>query len=269
MGAQLTLGLQDMMFYLGLCGNSARFKKVSFLIFSLVLIEMFLWGEKASGPVIAVVFFYCGYNLTNTNLKLKRLIVPSVLLFSSIFALYFLVVSSLGVYSSNVVVGGFVHRLAKQGQVWWKVDKIQNEVSSKYFDKSVIDNLNYYENDIDTNPMGERYLKSKLMSETQLDHKGSFSGIYPSILYLNNNFFEMLIYSQLFNLLYFMIIIFMFKYTYRGFLVYFSPISAYILAYVLKIFESGNIYLLTSSKFIFVLLIMITFVVHINTKQKH
>lgn len=262
----IKLFLGVMMLFLGIAARpGGDYRKYSFLLFFLTVAVMMMYGEKFSGPLISIIYFFGGLwiGTGDQKIRLEKILGILILALAFMASVYFLWGTSEG-HSPYVIAEAFADRLARQGQAWWKLDELAMHQGGAH-GFSVFQNLNYFNHSQDT-PLGNHYIMSLIMPEKQYSaHEGSISAVYPAILYLNNNFGELLVYALIFNFIYWLVQIFYFHFLYRKQVIYLMPVFCLWYTVHLKIFESGNIYLLGHYKYLLGLMAAISIMLIIKS----
>ena len=230
-----------------------KFRNV--LLISTIFV-MFCYGEKLSGFLILSSYFFSGFILTSKKFNLKIIFTNTLFISFSLILIYLIVILLQGktlIYS----LGAFIYRMSLQGQAYWVTD-LYSFVYNHEFKIGLLDNLNYYS---DHTQLGNEFIKNYFISSKESHMEGSWAAVYPSILCLNQSYLGFILISIVFNFFNFLIYnIILSNGTFRLFSI-FSIIICYYYSVVLKVFQSGNMYLLTHPKFILLtgLLLLIAF----------
>lgn len=237
-------------FFLSFVASSrGKLRSSAWKLFILSLVLMVLWGEKMSGPFNAIIYFATGY-LLNSDIKINvgKALFVSLSLIVVILSFY-LVWGLISGLSTELILFSFLDRGARQGQAYWKLDMLAN-IDNVVFTKGVLENMNFYDYSA-SNVLGNRYVKNQILNPDLFGiHTGSFAAVYPAILYLNNSFTEFLGYGAMFEIIYWIVIVIFFYYSHRGPFIYLMPFLCSWFAVHLRIYQSGNIYLLTHYNYI-------------------
>jgi hypothetical protein len=256
-------------FYIGLVANKpgSPYRRKAKILFSLTIIVMVMYGEKFSGPIAAYISYYSGKLMAEKNgyINFRQICKVALALFIFLAGIYFLW-GALSGFGADLIATAFIDRASRQGQAWWKLDEMANLLGGAN-GKSVIDNLLYYSYS-ESNPLGNKYVMSMIMpSDLYNMHSGSFAAVYPAILYLNNNYITFLFYALAMNALYWVGQIIVYFYSYRGFIIYALPATCAWYAVNLKIFQSGNVYLITHINYIIGLIFFAVIILSARVKR--
>lgn len=220
------------------------------------------YGEKNSGIIDSMIYFACGYFLYSVS-KIKLI---SILKFFTIIIIIIIVIFSLQLLLLNVpiseLVDSFLIRLGRQSQVFWGAYELGIISDIEY--NINWNGFNYYYEGL----KGMKLIMYTLMSPDMYNiHSGSLAGGYPGILFLMTS--DIIYLLILYIVLSIVFIIPFIVYFFLIFRVSYFPIILpfYIFAMTvhLKIFQSGNIFLLTNPKYVFfycisLLLILLYFI---------
>ena len=243
-------------FYLGRI--SAGFDKAitAKFLFIFVLFLMICYGEKFSGPVNAILFFLMGqfYGFGKKTLKLRTLIKLYASVFVVLVMIYAIALLALG-RDISTIRNAAENRIGREAAMWWIADyQRQNDIF--YISKSIPDVLNYYEYSSES-PLGNQLFKLSFMHpEEKRSHTGSVAAVYPAILYLGGEYSTLLVLSFFFAIFYWSFIFVFFTLNINGVLSLLTPFYSYVFAAFLKIFQSGNLHLLTSYWFVLIVSFM-------------
>ena len=81
-------------------------------------------------------------------------------------------------------------------------------------------------------------------------HTGSVAAVYPGILYVTGSYNMLLIWSFIFGFTYWLVLLSFLNLNLNGLLIYVSPLVCIAISGFLKIFQSGNMHLLTAPWFL-------------------
>lgn len=235
-------------------------RKWTYLLFFLaVLAVMVAWGEKFSGPQYSVVYFVAGLALAGGSLR--RLIMPLAILTPIVLAIWAL--PTLLADRGNELVDAFSSRLARQGQVFYKVVE---EPPDSIDARSSLEVLDYF-GSYTPHQNGMNYLKDRYIADDLRDvHEGSFAAGFPAIV-LSGGLFAGMIIVFLLEIVRFLLMREILIVGFQVQSVVIWPVYFYLLNYIGKIFESGNTYLLTSPVF-FGMVIVVYFFNRIRIRPK-
>ena len=260
----IKLYIAVMAFYLGLtAGPGGSYRAMAKTLFFALIIVMLMYGEKVSGPITAFISYYGGLLMASQDNKIKLAGLLKIGLgIAGFFLLIYYLWGAMAGHTADIIFDAFLDRASRQGQVWWKLDELANYQGGA-MGKSVLDNLNNYAY-ASNNPLGNQYIKSLLMpAELYQMHSGSLAAVYPGILYLNNDFYTFLAYALVMNAIYWIVQIAIYFYSFRSFAIYALPATCAWYAVHLKIFQSGNIYLISHINYLagltFFLIILLLF----------
>lgn len=240
-------------------------KKLSiftFLWFSFIIIS-FSYGEKSSGVIDSIIYFICGLLLfRNKEIKLKTFTILLLLIISFPFILFTFQLFILQIPISELS-DAFLIRLARQGQVFWIA---YEELINSNISVSNLNILNYFSDELN----GMKLIMYTFMPYDKfITHTGSLAAGYPGILFLINNDLLILILMyisfsiiSIFPFVVYFFIILRCKYHYL--LLFFIAFS---ITVHLKIFQSGNMHLLTNYKYILFYFFITILFVHVITKK--
>ena len=146
-----------------------------------------------------------------------------------------------------------------QGQAYWITD-LYSFVYNHHFDYGVFDNLNYFS---DHSKLGNKFIKNYFMDPVHLKNdSGSWAAVYPSILCINQTYLSFIFTSLFFNSIYFVIFNSIISQTTCRYFIYLSIPVSYFCSVVLKIFQSGNIFLLLHPKFIILFFLLLSYTLY-------
>ena len=240
--------------------NAQSNKKISrfALLWLSFIVISFCYGEKSSGVIDSLIYFFCGYYLyKNQDIKFKTFVWLFTLIISFPFILFMIQLFVINI-PSNELSDAFLIRLARQGQVFWI--GYEELINSNVYSSGNFDIFNYYTNGLN----GMKLLMYTFMPINQFEsHSGSLAAGYPGILFLVDNNIIVLVFMYIFfacmsilpYIVYFFIIL---RYKLHYLVLFFIVFS---MTVHLKIFQSGNMHLLTNMKYIifYSVILMIVF----------
>lgn len=212
------------------------------------------YGEKGSGTVLSFIFFITGYLIYSTRIRYFKFILIGLLA-----SLIVLLVYAMQLYISGVDIEqigeAFIIRFGRQSQVFWAVFNDRINISS--VDTSIwLNGFNYYNDSL----MGGKLIMYNIMPTDQYNaHNGSLAGVFPAILmYISNDIFILFLIVVIMSIIYITPFIFYFLVLMRYKKYYILlPFIVFALTVHLKIFQSGNIFLITNPKYILFYLVVI------------
>lgn len=224
--------------------------RLSHLVFLfLVIAAMVGWGEKFSGIMYAITFFVTGLALTGG--LFKKLLVAGIIFVPVLLSLWAL--PTFLQDRGDEVVDAFENRLARQGQVFYKVidEPPQGENA-----RTLPELLNYF-GSYTPEANGMPYLKGLYIAPALAEvHEGSFAAGYPAV-FLTTGLVEGFVLVFFFEIFRFLLMREIFIVGFAAEKILLFPVYLYFLNYVGKIYESGNTYLLTSPVFLTMLAIIV------------
>lgn len=215
-----------------------------YLIFIFICL---LYGEKASGILDSIVFFLVGYFLYSNKsfsfIKFTKIILPILTIPILLFTIQLNLVGT----ADNLLESFFI-RVGRQCQVFWGayqqeilINAIRHEIDWR--------GLNYYYEGL----KGMKLSMYNLMpTEMYNNHTGSLAAAYPGVLFfITNNMFYLILLYIVFSIIYIVPFIFYFLFILRiSYSYIILPFYVFAMTVHLKIFQSGNIFLLTNPKYI-------------------
>lgn len=221
-------------------------KKFLFFYLSYLFICV-LYGEKASGIVDSFFYFFTGYFLyRKTPMKLSVVLSIAATVIIIPLLIYSMQLLIIGLSMDQVLIAFFT-RLGRQGQVFWSV--YGSEVFRASQDNIAWDQFNYFREGYS----GMKLLMYSVMPPDKFAaHTGSLAAGYPAILFYTTHSALHLI--GIIAAMSFIYIIPMYFYffvllRYKYFFVI-LPFFVFALTVHLKIFQSGNIFLMTNPKYV-------------------
>jgi hypothetical protein len=213
-----------------------------FLYFAVVVAAMVGWGEKFSGIMYAATFFITGLVLTGGFTK--KLIIASMICVPISLSIWALPTYLEG--RNDEVADAFENRLARQGQVFYKVI---DEPPQGGKARTLPELLNYF-SVYTPEQNGMPYLKGLYITpKLSVIHEGSFAAGYPAV-FLTTGLVKGFVVVFFLEIIRFLLMreVFIIGFSAQNILL--IPVYLYFITYLGKIYESGNTYLLTSPVFL-------------------
>ncbi|MCB0390346.1 MAG: hypothetical protein KDD58_03595 [Bdellovibrionales bacterium] len=228
-------------------------KKLAFRLFLILMLINICYGEKASGLIIALIYFAIGYLIAlNKKISIIKFSLSSLALLCFLISLY---VGQLLIRDIELegIWDHFGNRVARQSQLWWKVSQLSQSGAIAELDSGFKLFTEYKDVKSVDLEGGMRFMMSQVMEEKAFaKHKGSLAAGYPSILMFIDGG------KSFWPLIVIMAFIYILPYYFCFFIGYlhpliklFVPFSLYFIGVHLKIFETGNIYLFSNPKYYF------------------
>jgi hypothetical protein len=223
-----------------------------------------LYGEKASGILDSIVFFLVGYFLYSSKsfsfIKFTKIILPVL----TIPILLFTIQLNLAGTADNLIESFFI-RVGRQCQVFWGAyeQEILTNAIRHEIDWS---GLNYYYEGL----KGMKLSMYNLMpTEMYNNHTGSLAAAYPGVLFfITNDMFYLILFYIVFSIIYIVPFIFYFLFILRiSYSYIILPFYVFAMTVHLKIFQSGNIFLLTNPKYILFYSFILLFILFYFVKR--
>jgi hypothetical protein len=219
------------------------------LFFVLVVAAMVGWGEKFSGIIYAITFFITGLALTGGFFK--KLLIAGIIFLPISLSLWAL--PTFLQDRGDEVTAAFENRLARQGQVFYKVIDEPPQGDNA---RTLPELLNYF-GSYTPQDNGMPYLKGLYIAPELAEvHEGSFAAGYPAV-FLTTGVVQGLMTVFLLEIFRFLLMREIFIVGFSAEKIILFPVYLYFLNYVGKIYESGNAYLLTSPIFLGMLAIIV------------
>lgn len=240
-----------------------KLSKFTMLWIGFVLIS-FCYGEKSSGVIDSLIYFFCGYFLyRNKDIKFKTFFLLFLLFISFPFVLFIIQLFIINIPTSELS-DAFLIRLARQGQVFWIAyeEFVNNNLRFENFGI-----FNYFSDEL----KGMKLIMYTFMPFDKYEaHSGSLAAGYPGILFFADNslFSIIFMYATLSMLSILPFIVYFFillRYRMHYLILFFIVFS---MTVHLKIFQSGNIQLITNIKYIIFYFTMIILLFYLLSRKR-
>jgi hypothetical protein len=242
--------------------RETKFMNPFILLYAGYLLVCILYGEKASGPINSVFFFYTGYLIYSYKRpSIKKILTYSLGTLIFIFTFFYIQLYLIDI-NPGEILEAFLSRFSRQGQIFFGV--IELDLQRQNMGAINWDLFNY----LSSNSQGMELLKYELMPhEKYVTKTGSLGVGFPGILLFttNSNFIITALYILMSVAYIVPIFVYFFVLLKVRYFIVILPFYVYSMTVHLKIFESGNIQLLTNYKYIMfyivvLLLLMAAFV---------
>ena len=248
---KLFMGIACSVLGLIIAGKTKTNRRIAWSLLGVLIILNLAYGEKASGMLMDFTFFASGLLIGfNRPIRVFAFLAPALAAGGLLVGMYFLQLGVAGATTDDISAH-FANRFGRQSQLWWKTVELhkRGDLVSKARDVDML--LDYDDAKEDRNVSGMRYMMSVVMPAKRFaQHNGSLAGGYPAALFYidgGENFFVFVIILAIVYIVpFYLIFVIFFE---SPALQYLIPLGIYFLTVHLKIFDSGNTYLVSNPKY--------------------